>query len=37
VRHQKQDLKPDWGQSVICPSRRAVSGSTTHIGWRDRT
>jgi hypothetical protein len=36
VRHQKQDLKPDW-QSEICPSWRAVSGSTTQIGWRDRT
>jgi hypothetical protein len=29
--HQKQDLKPDW-QLANCPSFRAVSGSTTHVG-----
>jgi hypothetical protein len=30
-KHQKNDLKPDWRQEN-CPSRRAVSGSTTHVG-----
>jgi hypothetical protein len=31
VKHQKNDLKPDWWY-VNCFFRRAVSGSTTHIG-----
>jgi hypothetical protein len=34
--HHKQDLKPDWCQKG-CPHRRAASGSTTQVGWRDRT
>jgi hypothetical protein len=34
--HQKQDLRPDW-QTNHCPPLRAVSGSNSQIGWRDRT
>jgi hypothetical protein len=36
IQHMKQDLCPDW-RLDSCPRKRAASGSTIQIEWRDRT
>jgi hypothetical protein len=36
IKHLKQDIRPDWLEPS-CFRKKAASGSTIHVGWRDRT